>query len=611
MRECRVKAVIRQHYKYIALILIVSIFQWRSFSTNLEQMRNKSLFIDADGYWHLLRAQEIHDTGNWDNEINFRGNAPFGERIHWTHAMDIVLLGGAYLGSLFTDFETSLYWFGVLVGPLFFLLSLVVIIAFGRCILGVKHGVYLALLFAVNSSHVFVLFSMNRPDHHCLVGFAYILYFYSFILLLNRPKASLLAALTGIVGAVGLWSGLELLILLGLSVLYLGIVWVVNGDKYLNANFILTLALSICIAITLLMDEKASNYCRVAYDKRSIVHVTLFASVALYWLAVIVLGRFGVGKGINARLAMAGGGCVLLLSILLSLFPDILKGPMANVDPRLYAVYLEKTGEFGLFTTAILHSLLLVGPGLIYLVCTVHKAERGRRIVLSWLILAICVYSAMALTMNRWVYTLGLISLLPNASILIAISRWENTVRNAVLSLSITVILVLVPFWLPNALSSKRIADHEEYDYKVVDVLSFLESQDNTSEREIVLANILIGPAIMYHTSFNVVGTANHNNARGILDTYYILNAEDDSAAKAIIDVRGIDYILVDYTLRMFAGFKLERSGGSETPTANGRFIDRLTAGKTPEWLVKVPLPEELADAFWLYRIAGTNVEDG
>jgi len=610
----RIKAFTVQHYKYIVLVFIVLYSQSCSLYRNMDRIRCQSLAGDYDGYWHLLRAQEIHNSGSWDNEINVRGNAPFGERIHWTHAFDIVLLGGAYIGSFFADFDSSLYWFGVLVGPLFYVLSLAAIIFFGRAVLGARHGIYLALLFAVNSSLVYVVYSVARPDHHCLVNFLFILYYFSFILLIERPGATALAVLTGMLGALGLWSGVELLILIGLSVLYLGILWIIDGDKYLDASFMLTLALSICVSITVLMDEKPGNYWVATYDKRSIVHVTLFAFITLYWLTVMLLARSGVGKKVVSRLMIAVGGGVLLLWASLSLFPGLIKGPLAQMDPRLQALYLDRTAEFCTDIGMTVHNLLLVGPGLIYLACVVYKAAHRKRIMFSWLILASCVYLVLTLTMNRWVFTLAVISLLPNALILMAMLSWQNTIKNAVLALVITVSLLVVPFLGPFVLDPRlRTAPKSfgEYDSKVIDVLSFLESQDHTTAREIVLANIFIGPAIMYRTSFNAVGTANHNNDKGIIDTYAILTAEDDSIAKALVEARGIDYILIDEKLKTFVRIKTDRSGRSENPPANGMFMDRLTNGQIPDWLVSVPLPEGLAETFWLYRIVDKNVNGG
>jgi hypothetical protein len=432
--------------------------------------------------------------------------------------------------------------------------------------------------------------------------------------LLRNPGSTVLAVLTGLLGALGLWSGVELLIMIGLSVLYLGILWIIDEDRYLKANFILTLALSICISITVLMDEKPGNYWIAAYDKRSIVHVTLFALIMLYWLTVIVLARFRVGKGVVSRMIMAVGGSVLLLIVYLSLFPEIIKGPMAQVDPKLHALYLDRTGEFSTNLGIIAFGVLLVSPGLIYLVWVVYKEAQKGRIVFSWLILVTCVFLVMAIIMNRWIHTLGVISLLPNALILSAMTNWQNNVKNTVLSFVITVSLIVIPLSAPFVLNPESMTDYKvstEIDSKIVDVLSFMESQDRTLARETILANIWVGPAIMYHTSFNAVGTPNHNNDKGIIDTHSIFTAEDDLTANAFIKARGIDYILVDEELKRFARIRTDGSGRSEYPPENGMFIDRLTNGNIPDWLVRVPLPEGLDDTFWLYRVLGKNVKGG
>ena len=187
IKTCNAIKCLKVCPKYLLLLFIVLFTQSFGVYSHLDQIHSRSVSMDYDGYWHLLRVQEIHNDGNWDNEINFRGNAPFGERIHWTHAFDIVLLGGAYIGSFFADFDSSLYWFGVVVGPLFFLLSLAALIFFGRAILGTRYGIYLPFLFAVNFSQIYIVYSVCRPDHHCLVMFLWILYCFSFLLQVYIP----------------------------------------------------------------------------------------------------------------------------------------------------------------------------------------------------------------------------------------------------------------------------------------------------------------------------------------------------------------------------------------------------------------------------------------
>lgn len=572
----------------------------------MERIDAKILSSDYDGYWHLLRVQNIHNNGNWDNDINQRGNAPFGERIHWTHAMDLVLLGGALIGSFFLDFDNSLYWFGVVVGPLFYILVLLVIIYFGRLILGKRYEVYPAILFSINAWQVFGVYSANRPDHHCLVGFLYILYFLIFTTIVIKPHVTALLLAAGIIGALGLWSGMEVLILLGLSIVFLGVLWIFEGDEYIRPNVLLILFLSVFISIIYFLDTNPRDYLLAVYDKISIVHTTLFLTILLYWFLVIFLTNFGVLKVVGSRCLLAVGGVVFLISTWLYFFPGIVHGPLGKLDPRIYTLYLKNTGEFGIEPRIIIHNFLLICPGLIYLIYSVYKKNNNNRNMYFWLILTSFVYLGLGTIMGRWVFTLGVISLLPNALMLKSILTWKNTTKNAVVAFLIMLSLLLVPLLaVYQEAPSQKETINKDYSFKLIDVLSFLESQDHAIAREIVLANIYIGPAIMYHTFYNVVGTPNHSNGEGIIDTYRILNAEDDLTAKALIEARGINYILVDDSLKEFAKININSSNTKEDTPEKNVFIDRLTNGERPDWISKESLPNDLSNTFELYRILG------
>lgn len=595
---------IKKYDVYVVLALAVLWIQAFSIYKNMDYIRARTVSHDNDGYWHLLRVQEIHRTGSWDNEINPRGNAPFGERIHWTHAMDLVLWAGATVGSVFTDFDTSLYWWGVFLGPFLFALSLIVLLLCGRALFGTT-PVMLGLLFVGNLPQWLVVFSVNRPDHHCLVAFMYVLYYCLFIILLERPQSSTVALLVGLAGALGLWCSLELVVFLGLFLFYLASLWLVRGERYLKANFLSALALSVCLMITVLLDEKPSSYWTAAYDKRSIVHVTVFACAVLFWLVATVLSRIGYAKTVGSRLMIGIIGATSLTAGCLVAFPELIHGPMAKVDPRLYDLYLSRTGEFGTATpNETVYSLALVIPGFIYLARAACKNEGGKRVLFSWLALTIGAYSLMVLTMGRWVYTLAFMGILPTTFLLIALWNWEAIKRHPVVAFAATIFLLcgpLVPLFSPS--SKTTLKTHANYRLKLTDALAFVESQDYTRPGETILADICAGPAIMYHTSLNAVGTPNHNNDAGITDTYRIVTAEDDKSARAIIEARGIDYILVDELLRALARVRLESFGDSEAPPTSAPFIERLSKGQIPEWLVRRPLTEELADTFTLYQV--------
>lgn len=606
-------AFIKKHHRYLVLALAVLCLQAWNFEKNMDHILARSVSVDNDGYWHLLRVQEIHRSGTWDNDTNFRGNAPFGEHMHWTRAMDLVLWAGATAGSIFTDFDSGLYWWAVFTGPVFYVLSLTVIVVFGRALFG-KQFMILALLFLANVQQLLMVYSVNRPDHHSLVAFMHVLYYCLFTVLLERPQSSKMALLTGMVGGLGLWCGLEMLVLVVLSVLYLGCLWLVAGQKYLRANYLLALSLSVCLMVTVFLDEKPSRYWAAAYDKRSIVHVTLFSGVALFWLGAILAGKNGFGKARGSRLMMAIGGGVVVLTAFLRLFPDFIRGPMATMDPRLYELYLNRIGEFSAAAASfglsmVVSTGLLVVPGFIYLIWAVHRNDGNRRVLFSWLTVTLCAFSALMSTMPRWYFMLAFMTILPNTFLLIALWSWAGRKRHFVVPFAATIALLCAPYvaLIPKRSSAKASSKARSNSrLKVVAMLTFLESQDYTTPGDTVLADISIGPAIMYHTSLNAVGTLNHNNASGIIDTYRIFNAEDDTMANELIRARGVDFLLVDDSLRRHSRFGLGPSGKARPPV-EATFIDRLSKEPTPGWLVEKRLPKVLADTFILYQVVADN----
>lgn len=585
--------------RYMTLGLAVLLALLINLNHQQDQLHHGLLALDDDGYWHLLRVQNMHQ-GDWDNEINERGNAPFGERIHWTSAFDLVLLTGAKIGSLFTDFDSSLHWTGVVVGPFFFVVSVMMLLLFGREILGPEKGVLPAILFAIDPYQSQSIFSVCRPDHHCFVSFLFILYYCSFMLLISRPDRTALAIWTGIAGALGIWAGLEILVLVGLSVVYLGSLWILQGEQYAKINLSLTASLSVGLLVTLLAEEKAANYLNVTYDKRSIVHLTLFILVFLYWAAVNWLNKVGVDRGGRFRLLFAIAGGSFLIAVLLSLFPDLLTGPLTSVNPDFYLLYLKQTGEFGTDEEVLRHYLLAI-PSVVYLSYVVSRASHKMRLECTWLLLILCAYALLGSKMYRWLFSLQVLCIFPNAMILGSMLEWKSSLKNTVAAFGFCLVLLIGPH-LSFAQPAKQteIAEAKgNYWHQVVEILAIMESRDHTKNREIVLANIYLGPLIMYRSSFDVVGTPNHNNESGVLDTYRIMNASDAETARSLIQARGIDFVLLDPQLIQFARIPLESSNSKNEQ----KFMDRLIDGSHPEWLMEVSLPESLTGGFRLFRV--------
>lgn len=79
---------------------------------------NWTQLYDADSYARVLRVQQLHDTGGWFDPVLNRLNAPFGQSLHWTHPVDLLMLAGAGIGSLVLPYHDALLYAAALAAAL-------------------------------------------------------------------------------------------------------------------------------------------------------------------------------------------------------------------------------------------------------------------------------------------------------------------------------------------------------------------------------------------------------------------------------------------------------------------------------------------------------------
>ena len=129
-------------------------------------------------------------------------------------------------------------------------------------------------------------------------------------------------------------------------------------------------------------------------------------------------------------------------------------------------------------------------------------------------------------------------------------------------------------------------------------MISFLSAKDGLGERPRTIATHLdYGPEILYRTPHRVLGTPYHRNSEGILAGFGILGGTDLAQVRGLIQTRGVDLILVCPLHSWIYGTK---SAGVE---ARLSLHDLLLVGNEPDWLERVPVPEEVAGAFRLFRV--------
>ncbi len=56
--------------------------------------------MGTDSYTRLNRVLFVYEEGGWNHSLYPRSNAPYGESIHWTKPMDLLLLAGGTIFGL-------------------------------------------------------------------------------------------------------------------------------------------------------------------------------------------------------------------------------------------------------------------------------------------------------------------------------------------------------------------------------------------------------------------------------------------------------------------------------------------------------------------------------
>ena len=127
---------------------------------------------DSDAYMRLVRLERLIASADWWQHAVPRGNAPFGETLHWTRPLDLLLLLGAWPALLVTSAKDALFIWGAALSPLLGLACLLLTAWHARRWLPVAAQAPLALLFGLQPA-VVAAFSVGRPDHHGLLLLAF------------------------------------------------------------------------------------------------------------------------------------------------------------------------------------------------------------------------------------------------------------------------------------------------------------------------------------------------------------------------------------------------------------------------------------------------------
>ncbi len=520
--------------------------------------------LGTDAYMRLVRVAGLHETGAWYDATVARANAPDGDVLHWTRPLDVLLLAGAWILTPVMGFREALFFAGAAVSPLLWAFTGAAFAWAGEPFFG-RSGRTLALVAYLVQPAVMDYSLAGRADHHMLLLLIFVLSFGLTARMLLTPFRAGLALAAGAVVGLGLWVSFEFLLALLAAFAAMTLGWVLHGGDGAQKNRGYAIGLAVTVALALLAERPPAAILIEEHDRLSIVHFTITLLALGFWSAVgLIEGRGRWTRGITGRLVIAVIGAATAGGLLYLLFPKFFAGPMVDIDPRIFPIWLDKIVEMQplLPTDARNAGLLLyyLGAALVCLpfLLWLLVRERSRPLWLAWLYagLALAIYLPLAVFQVRFAtYPEILMGLMIVTLVVRARRRLDRDTLAGALARALVTVGLLVGFSAAGLVLYQGIPAVAGVPAaakgtggvicRLKDMAAYLDRPGGFGRRRhTILATVDYGPELLYRTRHAVIATPYHRNP-GIFDAHRILTAGAESESRRLIEARGVDLILL------------------------------------------------------------------
>ncbi len=599
------------------LALAALLATWALVHTSLVMFRDIPVFesglLGPDSFMRLHRVHELLAGWNWFDGTVARANAPYGDTLHWTRPFDVLLLTLALPLSFTLGFEQALYLAGIVVSPLLQLTTGLLLIWALRPVM--RPEVWFLPVMALFLQPGALAYSvLGRADHHSLLLLVFVVTAGFLLRALHNPLDSRPALYAGLAAGFGVWLSIEFLLVLGLSLLALGLPWLFGERERAAQSKWFSLALSCVLLVALFVERPIGDLLEPSYDRVSSVQFLIVVCILLFWRTV---ETFEERSGRTARflgrltLGLLGAGTTALL--VSAIYPLFFAGTMAEVDPRILPIWLDRVLEMrplvpkdrqtlGSFIF-YLGGVTLVTP--LFIALLAEARGSARFFALLFIALACALLSAVAIQHLRFSGYAELAFVMSFAVVLDRFLLWsariDSDLLRGLLRGAFVGILLLGPIMVGATLMAKQAeatdaAGQPLAGCRVDRVAAYLESDPRWSRApQTILAYMDIGPELLYRTRHRVIGTPYHRNGHGIYDGHRMLSTADPNTARAMIEQRRVDLVLLCRTSSERA-FYADREG-------DGGLYQQLDRGLAPDWLQAVELPASLQGEALLYRV--------
>ncbi|MBL8702181.1 MAG: hypothetical protein JNK67_27600 [Alphaproteobacteria bacterium] len=558
--------------------------------------------LDTDGYMWLARVERLWATGAWFDDVMPRANAPAGDALNWTRPLDVAISLLALPFRPVADLRDALFIGGALVSPLFQLVTVLALAWAARPLIDVASRPMVALV-AIANFGLFGYSLAGRPDHHALVAALLALLIGGAMRLALTPAARGGVLAFALAGAGGLWATPEFLIPLAVAMAAALAAWLVAPAAPASAAWRRGWsAMALAAAVAIVLERGPRGLLLREPDKISLTQLAVLAVCAALWWIAERLSPWPPGRRL-AGIAIAAAALAGLAALLV---PGIWRGPAADIDPRVMAIFLSTTTEMRSLLTPDLDSL---GDQLRFNALGVVAAAaaglwawraRGTPAGAAWAVLAALSAGYVVFTSIHVRFAMfgGIAAAVPLAELLRRLrERLAGGLGALLLRTAAMAAIIIGPAMLGSVVEQlgggkvARAVEALDRDCDLRAVVPALTDGARLGARpDIVIAHLDFGSELIWRTPHGVLGTPFHRNRDGILDGRAFFDARDDGTAQAIAARRGAGLVLFCPNL------------AHENPP--GSLGARLLAGAAPPWLERVPVA---GTALALFRIVAAR----
>lgn len=561
----------------IILFIVVSFIFYQSMDRD---------FLGTDPFMRMVRIEQFTLTGDWYDDIIYDSNAPFGERLHWTKPLDLVILFISLPLRLISQEPIALA--GIIVSPLLGGLTLLSLYISVKPLIK-NRG--LLLIMTLASFQIYQLFGFGRSDHHSLILLIFSVAI-GLIIRMVTEKGKGSALVLGIVLGLGMWVSVEFLSVILILFTALMLLFIFNRT-YLDEMLIVSNLLTITSFLCLLLEQRMSNL-EIVYDSLSLVYIVAFIAMTVVISLIFILYQKFPKYHILYTLALGIAGIFILLMI----YPELVLGPFSQVNESIQHIWLSKVGEVQPLISTERRDLgmIFIYLGMtffsmfIYIIRLIRNKLSDIKIIV---LIMIILFTLLTLYQVRWVGYVTLLTLIPATDILTA---WIKQIQSSILR--VITILAYVLIWLLIGLGILATTDSHNPlpSLELEEVCQVIEAHD----MEGVLMTFLdFGPEILYRTDMQVIATPYHRNDQGILFVYDTMAETNQYLIKQMIELRHVDYILIapDSAERYFYN------------DGTGSLYSLLKQDRQPDYIKKANLPQEIRD-FKLFKVDWDMIKD-